>query len=542
LLLVVAAVIAVPSALGVAAGDTITTIAGNGTPGFSGDGGQATSAQLNHPWGVAVDAQENVYVGEQNNYRVRKVSGGIITTVAGTGTQGFSGDGGQATSAQLGEAEGLALDAQGNLYIADYSNNRIRKVSGGIITTVAGAGTLGYSGDGGQATSAQLNRPVGVAVDTQGNLYIADSNNNRVRKVSGGIISTVAGIGTAGYSGDGGQATSAQLQYPDGVAVDAQGNLYIADSANNRIRKVSGGIISTIAGTGTQGFSGDGGPATSATLNYPEDVTLDSQGNIYIADSSNNRIRKVSGGIITTIAGTGTQGFSGDGGPATSAQFYYPIYLAVDGQGSLWVADWGNHRLRKIANVLPTASFTASPTSGTAPLNVSFDGSASNDPDGKITAYAWAFGDNGTASGATASHQYASAGTFTANLTVTDDSGASVSTTRTITVSAKPPPPVKPKLKATKAQVGKAVGGKTFTVSMTVTNITTGKGVKGQVICTGKLAGKPLPTSHRSPSASGKASCSWQLPKTARGKHLTGSITESYKGVKVSRSFSATVG
>ncbi len=222
----VGAVIA-PAAIGVSGNDTITTIAGTGTPGFTGDGGQATSAQLNAVWGVAVDAQGAVYLADNNNNRIRKVSGGLITTIAGNGTQGYSGDGGQATSAELYYPEGIAVDAPGNVYFADWGNDLIRKVStDGIITTVAGNGTAGYSGDGGQATSAELNSPKGVAVDSQGNLYIPDRLNYRVRKVTpAGVITTVAGTGVQGDSGDGGQATSAQLNSPWGVVVDGQGNL-----------------------------------------------------------------------------------------------------------------------------------------------------------------------------------------------------------------------------------------------------------------------------------------------------------------------------
>ena len=320
----IAAVI-VPSAMSVSGSSTITTVAGIGTGGYSGDGGQATSAQLYDPFAVAVDAQGSLYISDTSNHRVRKVSNGVITTVAGTGTKGYSGDGGQATSAQLYYPEGIAVDGQGNVYIADEYNHRIRKVTpDGIITTVAGTGTLGYSGDGGQATSAQLNYPYGVAVDGQGNVYIADDDNNRIRKVTtDGIITTVAGTGTAGDTGDGGQATSAQIYDPYAVAVDAQGNLYIGEDSGHRVRKVSGGVITTVAGTGTKGFSGDGGQATSAQLYYPDGVAVDAAGNLYIADEYNHRIRKVSGGIITTVAGTGTEGFSGDGGPAISAQQQY---------------------------------------------------------------------------------------------------------------------------------------------------------------------------------------------------------------------------
>ena len=406
LLVVVVSLLAATSAFGVSGGDTITTIAGTGTAGFVGDGGQATSAQLNHPRGIAVDSQGKVYFADENNQRVREVNGGLITTIAGTGTAGYSGDGGQATSAQLHNPIGVAVDSQGNVYVADTLGNRVRKVSGGIISTVAGTGTAGYTGDGGQATSAQLNNPYGVAVDSQGNVYIADTLNNRVRKVSGGIISTVAGTGTAGYSGDGGQATSAQLNQPMAAAVDGQGNLYIADYVNQRIRKVSGGLITTVAGTGTAGFSGDGGQATSAQLNSPFSVAVDAGGNLYIADYSNQRIRRVSGGIITTVAGTGTAGFSGDGGQAASAQLSGPLGVAADAQGSVYLGDANNQRVRKIENKLPTASINASPSSGQAPLTVSFNGSQSSDPDGQITAYAWQFGDSGTATGATVSHQY----------------------------------------------------------------------------------------------------------------------------------------
>jgi sugar lactone lactonase YvrE len=547
-LVVVVLLLTATSASGVTGSDTITTIAGVGTAGSSGDGGQATSAQLNRPRGVAVDAQGNVYVADEGGHQVRKVSGGNITTVAGTGVVGYSGDGGQATSAQLNGPVGIALDAQGNLYISDRDNHRIRKVSGGIITTVAGTGVQGYSGDGGQATSAQINSVYGIALDAQGNLYLADYGGNRVRKVSSsGTISTVAGTGVAGFSGDGGQATSAQVSGPIGVAVDPQGNLYIADLNNNRVRKVSSdGIINTVAGTGTTGFSGDGGQATSAQISAG-DVTLDAAGNLYIADFSNSRIRQVTGGIITTIAGT-TKGFSGDGGPASSAQLSTPAGLTVDGQGSLYVTDVLTHRLRKIENKLPTASFTLTPASGTAPLTVSVDGSASADPDGQVTAYAWQFGDGGTASGAKATHNYAAAGTFTIKLTVTDSSGTSASTTKSVTASAAPPPPpppppppTAPKLKASKLTVGKAVAGKTFAVSLTVKNTKTGKGVKGSLSCTGKLAGKSLRASGHSSTAAGKAGCTWKLPGRAHGKRFTGKIAGTFAGVKVSRSFSVNV-
>ena len=332
-----------------AAAQNISTFAGNGIAQFSGDGGPAASASLYDPTGVALDAAGNLYIADLVNNRVRKVSAGIITTVAGNRNQGFSGDGGPAASASLFYPSAVAVDAAGNLYIADKYNNRIRKVSGGIITTIAGNGTAGYSGDGGPATSASLYSPSGVAVDLGGNLYIADLMNSRIRKVSGGFIATVAGNGNFGFSGDGGPATSASLFDPSAVAVDAAGNLYIADSGNSRIRKVSGGFIATVAGGGTSGFSGDGGPATSASLGVPEGVAVDPVGNLYISDEGNHRIRKVSGGIMTTVAGNGNQGFSGDGGPATSASFNQPFGVAVDSAGNLYIADTNNNRIREVS-------------------------------------------------------------------------------------------------------------------------------------------------------------------------------------------------
>jgi hypothetical protein len=330
----------------------ISTVAGNGIAGSGGDGGPATSAQLNAPSGVAVDTAGNLFIADSGNSRVRKVtSSGVISTVAGNGTQGFSGDGGPATSAQLNAPSGVAVDTAGNLFIASF-NNCVRKVTpSGVISTVAGNGIGGFSGDGGPATSAQLNAPSGVAVDTAGNLFIADERNNRIRKVTPGlVISTVAGNGSEGFSGDGGPATAARFYFAEGVAVDTVGNLFIADSGNNRVRKVTpDGMISTVAGNGIGGFGGDGGPATSAQLNYPTGVGVDTAGNLFIADTFNSRVRKVtSSGVISTVAGNGTEGFSGDGGPATSAQLLDPTGVAVDTAGNLFIADRNNHRLRKV--------------------------------------------------------------------------------------------------------------------------------------------------------------------------------------------------
>ena len=322
----------------------IATIGGNGSLGFGGDNAAGTSAQLFLPMGVAVDTGGNVYIADTQNCRVRKLaSGGTITTIAGNGGYSYSGDGGAATKAQLNAPQGAAVDAAGNFYIADTANHVVRKVAAnGAISTLAGNGTAGFGGDNGAAASAQLNSPTGVAVDGSGNVYIADSANSRVRKVSSaGSIATVAGNGTPGYSGDGSSAANAMLNFPVAVAVDTAGNLYIADTNNSAIRKVStSGTISTVAGNGLQGYSGDQGPATAARLNDPQGVAVDSAGKLYIADTGNNRVRTVAGnGAIATLAGNGLPGNSGDGGPATLAQLANPTGIAVDAAGSVYVSD-----------------------------------------------------------------------------------------------------------------------------------------------------------------------------------------------------------
>ena len=344
-------------------------MAGDGTRGYAGDGGLATSASLEFPRSVAVDASGNIYIADSFNNRIRVVtkSTGIITTVAGNGTGAYARDGGLATSASL-YALCVAVDASGNIYIADSFNNRIRLVtkSTGIITTVAGDGTRGYTGDGGLATSAGLNAPLGFAVDASGNIYIADTNNDRIRLVtkSTGIITTVAGDGSFGDYGDGGLATSARLSYPNGVAVDASGNIYIADSYYHRIRVVtkSTGIITTVAGDGSFDYNGDGGLATSAGLYYPYGVAVDASGNIYIADSEFNRIRLVtkSTGIITTVAGGGSLDYTGDGGLATSAGLFGPTGVAVDASGNIYIADYYNHRIRLVTPKASAASLAPS--------------------------------------------------------------------------------------------------------------------------------------------------------------------------------------
>ena len=332
---------------------TITTIAGNGYINYSGDGYAATTAQLWSPFGAATDGSGNLYIADRNNNRIRKVSAsGVISTFAGNGTIGYSGDGGAATAAQLHWPTGVTSDGSGNIYIADWSNNVIRKVNpSGIISTCAGSGLYGDFGDTGPATAAQISTPTSVAVHSSGNMYISDAVNSVIRRVNpSGVITTFAGKHTGGFSGDGGPASAAYLNNPMEVVTDAAGNLYIADANNNRIRKINtSGIISTIAGNVIAGFSGDGSAATAAELNNPVSVKVDVSGNIYISDKSNTRIRKVNtSGIINTIAGQDTIGFSGDGGMATAAKFMSPQGIANDLSGNIYVADGFNDRIRKV--------------------------------------------------------------------------------------------------------------------------------------------------------------------------------------------------
>src|SRR5947208_1540428 len=337
----------------------ITTVAGKESSGFSGDGGPATAAELYLPAGVTFGAAGDLFIADQQNNRIRRVdaTAGIITTVAGNGSAGFGGDGGPATAAQLNYPYSVGVDAAGNVLIPDTTNERLRRIDArtGIITTIAGNGTPSFSGDGGPATTAQIGFVPGVAVDPAGNLFITDHNAQRIRRVDAatGIITTVAGNGTAGFSGDGGPATAAELGSPVAVAVDAAGNVLIADTFRVRRVDATSGIITTIAGNGMfPPDSGDGGPATDAQL-AAVGLAFDAAGNLFIADA--DRIRRIDAntGIISTVAGTGIRGYSGDGGPAIAAQLYEPLGLAFDTAGNLFVADAWNYRVRRVPSPVP---------------------------------------------------------------------------------------------------------------------------------------------------------------------------------------------
>ena len=333
----------------------MTRFAGTGESGFSGDDGKATEARLKIPAGLTFDKKGNLYIADRNNHRIRKVdTRGIITTVAGNGTAGFSGDGGKATQAQLSLPSGVVVDDKGNIYISDRSNDRVRVVDNkGIITTFAGNGVDGYKGDLGPATQAQLSKPFGLALDKKGNLYIADRVSNRVRKVNPqGIITTVAGDGGFFFMGDNGPAYRASLAGPTGIVVDKNGILYIADRNNNRIRSVdTQGMIRTVAGTGQQDYNGEAEMARDTNLYLPFGVALDQDGKLLIIDRSHYRIRRINprSGSIETVAGNGVKMFAGDGGPATGAKLSFPHGIAVDKKGNVIFSDKGHYRIRRIS-------------------------------------------------------------------------------------------------------------------------------------------------------------------------------------------------
>ena len=334
---------------------------GPGSGSFAGDGGPATEARLNNPRGIALDRTGNLYIADSSNDRVRRVdkATGVITTVIGSGERGFAGDAGPARLAQFHFPHGIALDETGNLYIADTGNHRIRKwdVQTGTVTTVAGTGQPQFYGNGGPATAAGLFAPRGVALDGQGNFYVADTQHSCIRKIDRDGIMTMAAGSDPGLVEKG--AAPKFLWHPVGVTVGPDGEIYWADADLNRVKKADpnridpkteSGWITIVAGSEKMGFSGDGGPAREAKLEAPAAVAFDSKGNLYIADHNNGRIRRVDAktGVITTFAGNGKRGFSGDGGPALDAGLNAPAGLAIDADDNLYVADAGNHRIRRV--------------------------------------------------------------------------------------------------------------------------------------------------------------------------------------------------
>lgn len=352
----------------------ITTVAGSGTFGFAGDAAAATSAKINNPISVAIDGSGVIYIADQVNHRIRRVgTDGTITTIAGKDGSGYDSAATVAATATMRYPCGIAVDRSGNIYVADSGNNVIRKIAGTAISTVAGTGTAGNTQDASLtddvkvvAKNAQINLPTGIAVDAAGAVYFSDTNNHCIRKLStDGFLSTIAGTGVAGIFGDGGPAIDAHLNHPIGVTIDSANNLYIADQMNNRIRKISStGIITTVAGTGLPGYSGNGGPATSAQLRYPSGVAVDASGNIFIADTSNSRIRVVlENRTIHTVAGTGRFDDSGDNGPAANASMRFPVGVSIGAPGRILVVDTQNSRIRQLTPiVVPPTSIPAPPT------------------------------------------------------------------------------------------------------------------------------------------------------------------------------------
>ena len=424
------------------------TCVGTGIASSSGDGGPAVLANLQGLRAIATDTAGNLYISDVTVNKIRKVGvNGIITTVAGNGTAGNTGDGGQATAASLNMTGGggVCVDKAGNIIISNTNGQTLRKVNAvtGIITTICGtAGSSGYTGDGGPAGSALIFGPIGVCADTSGNIYFTDANNYRIRRIDAvtGHISTIIGTGSNAYSGDGGPGISARVSVPRDVTADKFGNLYIADYGNDVIRKyvIATGIITTVAGSGVAGGTGDAGQATAATLNAPARVLTDDANNLYIADQANNRIRKVNltTGIISTAIFNGTAGYSGDGGPATTGQVSFPCGLAINKNGDLYVSDGNNHRIRVSPYNTGIYITLAGPTTVLSGTPVTF--TANNPVNNNIT-YQWKV-NGGTITGATnktyTDASPASGNIYTCVLTVTVECGTGYSvTSNSITIT-----------------------------------------------------------------------------------------------------------
>lgn len=370
----------------------ITTIAGKDRiGGYSGDGGAAIDARMWGPSGIVRDDAGNIYIADQFNNRIRKIdTAGKMSTLAGNDTAGFSGDGGPANMAKLNQPRAVAVDGGGNLYIADWVNNRVRKIdTAGTITTVAGTGAAGYNGDNMSALSAKLNQPRGLAIDRNGNIFIADEGNQRVRRIDAatGIITTVAGMGIAAFNGDAWPtATQAALNFPSAVAVDDTGNIFIADTRNHRIRKVDTfRKITTVAGN-TFGFSGDGGKANISRLNLPSALAIDGYHNIYVADEYNNRIRKITAdGYIFTVAGNATGGYVGDSITGTNAELTHPEGIAVDPTGTIYFSEWSNNRIRKVTSTVYVGTVSCNAESIRVFPNPTVSGTFTVNLDSKMT-------------------------------------------------------------------------------------------------------------------------------------------------------------